>query len=75
MATFEEVRARLTKYCTSKTLDVGLGAEVHAVTFQPLAIRSNQDRLVVQNISVHGETWLLLAVCDGASLFQTPGHS
>lgn len=70
MATFEEVRARLARRCSSKKLD--LGAEVHAVTFQPLASRSNEDRLVVQEIPVSGQKWLLMVVCDGAS--SLPDH-
>ncbi|TFK93950.1 protein serine/threonine phosphatase 2C [Polyporus arcularius HHB13444] len=65
MASFEEVRAKLVHYCSSTKVEVGQGAQVHAVTFQPLASRRNEDRLVMRELVVHGQEWLLLAVCDG----------
>ena len=66
MASFEEVRAKLFRYCSSRKVDFGREACVHAVTFQPLAKRKNEDRLVTREFVVHGQEWLLLAVCDGA---------
>ncbi|KAI0749460.1 protein serine/threonine phosphatase 2C [Daedaleopsis nitida] len=65
MTTFDAVRAKLAQRYSNKKLDAELGAQVHAVTFQPLATRKNQDRLVVRELRVHDQAWLFLAVCDG----------
>ncbi|RPD61193.1 protein serine/threonine phosphatase 2C [Lentinus tigrinus ALCF2SS1-7] len=65
MSGFEEVRTKLVHYCSSKKVDIGRVARIHAVTFQPLESRKNEDRLVTRELVVHGQEWLLLAVCDG----------
>ncbi|KAI1797272.1 protein serine/threonine phosphatase 2C [Ganoderma leucocontextum] len=65
MPTFKELRRRLAQFYSAKTVDTGLGAEVHTVTFQPLRRRSNQDRLVMHQLNICGQEWLFLAVCDG----------
>jgi pyruvate dehydrogenase phosphatase len=38
---------------------------VHAVSFQPMLSRVNEDRVVTENWDIGGQTWLFLAVCDG----------
>lgn len=38
---------------------------VHTVTFQPLANKSSQDRVVSQQWEIAGQQWLFLAVFDG----------
>ncbi|KZV70268.1 protein serine/threonine phosphatase 2C [Peniophora sp. CONT] len=38
---------------------------VHTVTFQPLASKSSQDRVVSQQWEIAGHKWLFLAVFDG----------
>lgn len=43
-------------------------AGVHTVTFQPLANKSSQDRVVAQQWEIAGQKWLFLAVFDGGSL-------
>lgn len=60
-----DLRSRLAQFYSAKTVDTGLGAEVHTVTFQPLRRRSNQDRLVMHQLNIRGQEWLFLAVCDG----------
>ncbi|KZV62800.1 protein serine/threonine phosphatase 2C [Peniophora sp. CONT] len=40
-------------------------AGVHIVTFQPLANKASQDRVVVQQWDIAGQKWLFLAVFDG----------
>ncbi|KAL7279111.1 hypothetical protein ACG7TL_006949 [Trametes sanguinea] len=40
-------------------------AEVHAVTFQPLGSKYNNDHLVTQSWEILGQQWLMLAVFDG----------
>ncbi|EJF64569.1 protein serine/threonine phosphatase 2C [Dichomitus squalens LYAD-421 SS1] len=65
MPSFEELRRKLAHFYSARTVDTGLGAEIHTVTFQPLRKRANQDRLVMHQLNIHGQEWLLLAVCDG----------
>ena len=65
MPTFEELRRKLAHFYSAKTVDTGLGAEIHTVTFQPLRRRANQDRLVMHQLNFRGQEWLFLAVCDG----------
>jgi hypothetical protein len=62
MATLEEVRRKLTGMCMGTKLEE---EGVHAVTFQPMPSKVNQDRLVTEQWNIDGQTWLFLAVCDG----------
>ncbi|KAI0671493.1 protein serine/threonine phosphatase 2C [Trametes maxima] len=59
----DAARQRLTEaFHCSKTGPQGV---VHTVTFQPLGPGANDDRLVVESWTSHGDKWLCLAVCDG----------
>ena len=74
MPALDELREKIGRCSSSRKMDISNGGEVHAVTFQPLATRQNQDRLVVHEFQIHGQAWLLLAVCDGEFFAPSPSY-
>ena len=62
METLEQLRRKLLGLCIGTKLEE---EGVHAVTFQPLLSKINEDRVVTKSWDINGQRWLFLAVCDG----------
>ncbi|KAH9945334.1 protein serine/threonine phosphatase 2C [Epithele typhae] len=75
MSSLDELRKRLARYYSCSNVAFSRGVRVHSATFQPLASRQNQDRLVVQRYHIRGQEWLVLAVCDGHGGASTARHT
>ena len=68
METLEQLRRKLLGLCIGTKSKEG----VHAVTFQPLLSKINEDRVVTKSWDINGQMWLFLAVCNGE--FQSVPH-
>ena len=62
MENLEQVRSKFMGLCIGTKLEE---EGVHAVTYQPLKSRVNQDHVVTEKWDMGGQSWLFLAVCDG----------
>ena len=60
--TLEDARRKLVSLCKGAKMEQD---GVHAVTFQPLPSKVNQDRVVSKSWVIARQTWLFLMVCDG----------
>ncbi|KAH9902897.1 protein serine/threonine phosphatase 2C [Cubamyces lactineus] len=67
-----DARSKLARLCVASS-DVNMN--VHTATFQPVATRPNQDRLVTDAWDIAGQRWIFLAICDGHVTSATAEHT
>lgn len=64
MAHLEDVKRRLQEEFLPRTF---IGWSTHGATFKSPGAIENEDRMVFQMTNIRGQSWVLLAVCDGES--------
>ncbi|RDX57463.1 protein serine/threonine phosphatase 2C [Lentinus brumalis] len=71
MDNLEDVKRQLQEEFVALT---GIGWSVHGATFKSPSAIENEDRMVIHAATIRGQSWVLLAVCDGHSGSATSNY-